>query len=233
MSLYSLASGQSDSLYRRLQTLAEFYPKSGPALLLALLLLPGHGNSADWIAVKESEGIRVFIREIPGSAIIMARGTVTIAAGPEAIASVLDDNRRHPEWIPYLKESRQLQALSDRERLEYNLFDAPWPASNRDFVFRVRATSGNGRRVRLYRMRSESSPLMPEREGVIRGVLHEGRFTLTRLPSGETEVELLFQADPKGWIPRWIVNLFQRVWPHKVLRGLRAQVLSEISARNQ
>lgn len=236
MSLYLSGSEQSNSLYRRLQTLTEFYPKDGVdralkislsslALLLLLALLPGH-SSADWVAVKDSEGIIIYTQEVPGNAIIMARGLVIIDAGPEAILRVLDNNREHPKWIPYLRESRQLQVISDTERLEYNLFDAPWPASNRDFVFRAKAIPSNHKDVLLYSMRSEPSPLMPEQENIVRGTLHESRFKLTRLPSGKTEVELLFQADPKGWIPNWIINIVQQAWPYKVLKGLRAQVLS-------
>ena len=223
-------------MYRRLPILAEFYPKCGAdralksslgSLVLGLLLalLPGH-SAADWVEVKDSEGIKIYTREVPGAAIIMAKGIVTIDASPEAILRVLDNNSEHPKWIPYLQESRQLQAISDTQRLEYNLFDAPWPASHRDFVFRVHAIPGNDKNILLYSMRSESSPLMPEQENIVRGTLHESRFKLTRLPSGETEVELLFQADPKGWIPNWITNIVQRAWPYKVLEGLREQVLS-------
>jgi len=194
-------------------------------LLLLLTLLPGY-SAADWVQVKDKEGIQIYTQEASGSPIIMAKGIVMIEASPKAILKVLDNNSDHPKWVPYLQESRQLQADSDMERLEYNLFNAPWPASNRDFVFRVKAMTGGDEKTLLYSMSSELTPLMPEQEGVVRGTLHASTFRLTRLESGKTEVELLFQADPRGWIPNWIINIVQRAWPYKVLKGLRMQVLS-------
>ncbi len=193
--------------------------------LILLAILPGYAV-ADWVQVKESEGIKIYTQEHPGSPIIMAKGVIIIDAKPEVILKILDDNSNHPKWIPYLRESRQLQVISDTERLEYNLFDAPWPASNRDFVFRVKAIPSNQKNVLLYRMKAESSPLMPEQKNIVRGILHESTFKLTQLTAEKTKVELLFQVDPKGWAPIWVINIVQRVWPYKVLKGLRRQTLS-------
>jgi len=196
-----------------------------PTLLLLLILLPAY-CSADWVQIKDKEGIQIYTRDVVGSPIVMAKGIITIDAQPETILKILDNNANHPNWIPYLQTSRRLQVISDTERLEYNLFDAPWPASNRDFVFRVKAIPGRHKNSLLFSMKSEPSPLMPEQQGIVRGMLYESTFRLTPLKSGKTEVELLFQADPRGWIPNWITNIAQRAWPYKVLKELRTQTLS-------
>ncbi|MFC1602076.1 START domain-containing protein [Pseudomonadota bacterium] len=198
----------------------------GYSTLLFLILLPDY-CTADWIPVKEKEGIQIYTRKVTGTPPVMAKGIVIINAKPAAILAVLDNNSNHPKWIPYLQASRKLQTVSDTERLEYNLFDAPWPASNRDFVFRVKAIPSNRKDILIYSMKSEFSPLMPEQKNIVRGTLHESTFKLTQLGTDKTKVELLFQADPRGWIPNWIVNIVQRAWPYKVLKGLRAQTLSD------
>lgn len=195
-------------------------------LLLLLLAAPLISDATeDWEEVKNQDGIRIYTRQATDSPIVMAKGIVVIDATPEAIMQVLDDNASHPMWIPYLKVSRQLQAVADKERLEYNLFDAPWPASNRDFVFRVIAVPGKDGHSTTFSMQSEDSPLMPEQDGIVRGLLLESRFEITAMASAKTRVELLFQADPRGWIPVWVVNIMQRAWPHKVLKGLRARAI--------
>jgi len=197
----------------------------GYSALLLLTLLPDD-SAADWVQLKDQEGIRIYTQKVTGSSIVMAKGIVIIDAKPEIILATLDDNSSHPKWVPYLQKSQKLQTVSDTERLEYNLFDAPWPASNRDFVFRVKAVPSNSKNIMTYRMKSELNPLMPEQKGIVRGILHESTFKLSRLEQNKTEVELLFQADPRGWVPNWIVNIVQRAWPYKVLKGLRTQVLS-------
>ncbi len=194
-------------------------------LLLLLTLLPGY-CTADWVQASDKEGIQIYTRKIAGSPIVMAKGIITIDAKPATILKILDNNANHPKWIPFLQESRQLQLISNTERLEYNLFDAPWPASNRDFVFRVKAIPSRHNKSLIFSIKSEPSPLMPKQQGIVRGILHESTFRLTPLKSGKTEVELLFQADPRGWIPNWITNIVQRAWPYKVLKGLRTQTLS-------
>lgn len=188
-----------------------------------LLLTPLFSVADSWELVKNQDGIRIYTKQVADSPIIMAKGIVIIDAAPEAIAQVLDDNTNHPKWIPYLKTSRQLQFISDKERLEYNLFDAPWPASNRDFVFRVTSVPGKQKHSTIFSMKSESAPLMPEQEGIVRGLLLESRFELTAMAPGKSQVTLLFQTDPRGWIPAWIVNIMQQAWPYKVLKGLRTQ----------
>lgn len=71
-------------------------------------------------------------------------------------------------------------------------------------------------------MISEASALMPEQNGMVRAQLIESYYTLTSLGKKKTKVELSFHADPKGWIPTWIINIFQRVLPYMILKNLKA-----------
>jgi len=199
---------------------------SGRLALLPLLILLSDYCSADWILVKDKEGIQIYTQKTAEPPFAMAKGVITIEAEPKAILKILDNNSNHPKWVPYLQESRKLQTTSNTERLEYNLFNAPWPASNRDFVFRAKAIPSNRKNTLTYSMKSEPSPLMPEQKDIVRGILHESTFKLTQLESDKTRVELLFQADPQGWIPNWIINIVQRAWPYKVLKHLRTETLS-------
>jgi len=194
-------------------------------MVLLLACLPTLATT-DWEEVKNKEGIRVFTKETADSPILIAKGICIIEAGTEAVLTVLDDNSSHPRWVPFLLESKRLQALSRTERLEYNLFRAPWPASNRDFVYRAKATPDQDNKVIIFSMRSESTPLMPEQEGAVRGLLLESTFTLTALSPTQTQVELRFHADPNGWIPNWITNIIQRTWPYFVLQGLQSEVMN-------
>jgi len=181
--------------------------------------------TVDWEEVKNQDGIRVYTRETTDSPILMARGICVIEASAEAVLAVLDDNSSHPRWVPFLMESQRLKAFSRTERLEYNRFEAPWPASNRDFVYRAKATPDKGNRVIVFSMKSEQSALKPEQEDTVRGTLLESTFTLTALSPTQTQVELRFHADPNGWIPNWITNIIQRTWPYFVLQGLQSEVM--------
>ncbi|MCW8830584.1 MAG: START domain-containing protein, partial [Gammaproteobacteria bacterium] len=119
-------------------------------------------------------------------------------------------------------ESRVLKNFSDTEKLEYSLFAAPWPASDRDFVYRKKLLHKDDEKI-IFVMKVEESELMPEQDGVVRAEMIESLYTLTSITDKQTNVELIFYADPKGWLPDWVINKIQQVLPYRMLRGLKAR----------
>ena len=176
----------------------------------------------DWQKIKDEDGILVYSAAVNGSDIIKVKTEVVIDAPLARIRQILDDAPQRHQWIPYLDHSKVLQPISDTQRLEYSLFDAPWPASNRDFVYRIRLQHRQNDQL-VFRMKSEQSPLMPEQAGIVRAELIESVYTLTRLQPQRTRVELVFHADLKGWLPVWIINIVQRALPFRMLKNLRTR----------
>jgi hypothetical protein len=37
----------------------------------------------------------------------------------------------------------------------------------------------------------------------------------------KTYIDVRVNGDPRGFIPKWIVNLFQKKWPKNTLEGIR------------
>jgi len=73
-------------------------------------------------------------------------------------------------------------------------------------------------------MASVESVLMPIDENNIRADLFETIYTLTAIDKETTAVMLTFHADPKGWVPNWIVNIIQRKFPFRILKNLNARL---------
>jgi hypothetical protein len=58
----------------------------------------------------------------------------------------------------------------------------------------------------------------------VRGEILSGLFQATSLePDKRTELTVEVQIDPKGAIPSWIVNFFQKSWPLHTFEAIRAQ----------
>ena len=176
-----------------------------------------------WQKIKNRHGVIVYSHEVNDSDIIKVKAEVLINAGMEKVKSVLDDVANRKDWVPYLVESRVLKKYSDNEKLEYSLFDAPSPASDRDFVYYRQLLHKDATKI-VFTMNVRESELMPEQDGVVRADLIESKYTLTALSNKQTKVELIFHADPKGLIPDWIVNIVQRVLPFRMLRNLKMVV---------
>ena len=175
---------------------------------------------SDWQKIKGEDGILVYSAAVSDSDIIKVRTEVIIDAPLARIRRILDDAPRRTRWVPYLDHSRVLHAYTDNERLEYSRFTAPWPASDRDFIYRIRLQHQQNDQL-VFHMRSEQNARMPEQDGIVRAELIESTYTLTRLQTQQTRVELVFHADLKGWLPVWIINIVQRALPFLMLKNLR------------
>jgi hypothetical protein len=72
---------------------------------------------------------------------------------------------------------------------------------------------------------SVEDALAPEDRCCVRGVVHRNRVTMVAAQGGKaTQIDAEAHVDPKGSIPGWIVNIVQKTFPHKSIRGLLKQV---------
>ncbi|MFK8861925.1 START domain-containing protein, partial [Escherichia coli] len=86
--------------------------------------------------------------------------------------------------------------------IQYSSFDLPFPASDRDFVFRNDFTVDEKIRGVVIDVKSVNDKRSPEREGIVRGEIVRGRYIL--IPLGDkTLFQAEYLADPKGSIPVW------------------------------
>ncbi len=181
----------------------------------------------NWKLIKDENNIQVYVFETDYSDIVKAKTRTIIKAPIIKVKEVLDDIDRRHEWIPFLRISKALSEYKNNRRIEFSHFSAPWPASDRDFVYQIELITESDKQL-VYKMKSVDSELMPENRARIRADLYESIYTLTVVDKNTTKVELVFHADPKGWLPNWIINIIQRVLPYKILRNLKRRLSSEI-----
>ena len=178
--------------------------------------------SSDWEKIGDQEGIALFRREFPESSILAVRGDAVISAPISKVASILVDSRRASEWVVGLGHSQVLRQLSNEEFIRYDRIEPPFPVQDRDFLSKVKVSvSEDGTSLTLICQSIEDSQVPAT--AAIRAVLIRGIFQLSKTQSGDTLVRAEVLSDPKGSLPVWAVNLFQRKMPIQLFRGLRAQ----------
>jgi hypothetical protein len=177
-----------------------------------------------WEKLGDSDGIIAYRREVPGSPLIAVKGEGIVNASIIRVASVLVDTTRATEWIDRLVESRVVREVSETETVHYDHIGTPLVMKDRDFVTRAKLEFDNvGKKVTV-NMRSTTDPLAPPTD-FVRGEIMQSYFVLTSIEHGtKTHVSVEVHADPKGSIAKWIVNMFQKSWPHNTISRLRAQV---------
>jgi len=179
-------------------------------------------SSIEWEEINGQENVKVYSTEVPGSDILKIKTQTIIKVPIAKIQFILDNVGHRKNWIPYLQESSIIEIKSSTEKIEYSLFSAPWPATDRDFVYKLTLISSDESNI-TYTMTSVQHPDKPVTDDLIRAELMESTYILTALSPEITQVELIFHADPKGWLPDWIINIIQRILPYLILKNLRNQ----------
>lgn len=194
---------------------------------LGLLCAPTSASDGEdgWVEVGRTDGITVLRKEIPGDPVFAYRGKGTLKAPLGKIISVSRDVKRQPEWINRLEEARVVREITPMHRILYMKVNTPWPVSDRDFVVESKLTVDREKRVATLEVRSVEEPSLPVDDCCVRGQMHRNHIVLTGSADGlTTDVDAEAHVDPKGSIPKWMVNAIQKTFPQKSLKGLLRQV---------
>jgi hypothetical protein len=178
-----------------------------------------------WNLISSADGVTTWSQDIPNSQIVAFKGETIMDAPLPKVAAVLDDTTRQLEWVANAMEAKDLATYNRFERLIYNCTRTPWPLMNRDFVFKTAIELDRASQTMTVRMKSVADPQHPPREDRVRGWMNNSLYVLTAIDGGKkTRISVEIHADPRGDVPKWAVNLFQKGWPRQTLEGIRRQV---------
>jgi len=140
------------------------------------------------------------------------------------VLAVLSDQPRFPEWMERCAEARILAHPNELEYVTYSLTDAPWPVSDRDAVYRVRATVTPSQKLVMVRFQAVKDQRVPPRKGVVRLDTLQGYYGLKVLGPRRTQLDYELDADPGGWVPKWIGKITAKRAVINTIRALRKHV---------
>lgn len=187
-----------------------------------------HAEARDWAkdgweAVSDTDGIKVFRKSFPGTDMKGVAGETTVNASIGKILWIMVDHPHKPEWINRFMAAHTVEDIPPSSNIQYSAFDLPFPASDRDFIFRNDFTVDEKLGAVVIDVKSVVDKREAEKDGFVRGEIIRGRYVL--IPDGDkTIMQAEYQADPKGSIPVWLVNFFQKEWPYKTLDAMRNQL---------
>ena len=176
-----------------------------------------------WEHVTTDDGIVVHSREIPGRGFPTFRGVGMINANIYQVLGVLRDVKRHKEWMDSSIASYMIEKFDELNYVVYGRTDAPWPVSDRDAVFRSRATVDLKKQrvtVRFWAVRSKRK--LPV-TGVVRMTKLRGYFRFQALSENKTRLVYVVDADPVGSLHKWIARLATKKLPLNTIKNLRKQ----------
>lgn len=181
-------------------------------------------TDGNWEKLRSEDGIDVSRKEIAGSPFVAFRGEGDVDAPILAVGSVLVDVPHEKDWIDSVVEAKILKEVSETEYIMYSHLGTPPGMSDRDFVTDVMLKldpAHKGLSVTMRSVNDESGPTTK----YVRAELQNSVFSLTSIDGGKkTHVVAEIHCDPKGSIPAFIVNAFQKNWGYNTIASLRKQV---------
>ena len=202
--------------------------KKGNAIFAKFLFLFIWGGSfslgwaTNWVKINEEDGVVVFEKDVKGSSLVAFKGVTTFDEPMEKILWVLKDDANKKDWIEMYLKGYTLEKRGPFERVIYQAVDSPWPVNDRDMVYVSKAYRKGVNEIQIS-MESIDHPDSPPTVGV-RMLLNFSNYNFKKLENGKTQVTLEIHSDPKGWIPKWIVNMVQRTYPIKLFKALKKQL---------
>ncbi len=180
-----------------------------------------------WRQTSDTDGIRLYSSEVPGTKIMALKGDGLIEAPMAKVANVIVDTTRGTEWIDSLVESKVLRNLGPFEFTEYDHMGIPFPfdqfISDRDFVSHVAVETDSLHQHVTVKYTPLIDPLAPVKKNYKRGVM-TCTFSMYEICPDETYMEAEIHCDPKGGLAAWLVNWFQGGWPETTFESLRREV---------
>lgn len=178
-----------------------------------------------WEIINQDDDILIYTKKLADSPLIAVKAVSTLNADMLKVVNIINDNKKFSGWVPRLLTAYTLEKNSTNEWIEYVLLDAPWPLKNREFVLKKTMTTGSDNDYTKIKFHSVDTTLITPDEENVRAIIYDGSFTITSINDNKSRIDIIAHADLKGFIPDFIKNYLQKVWPLYTLRRLKKQVI--------
>jgi hypothetical protein len=201
-------------------------------MLSALTLVSSHTLADTQPQGKLSidrDGIKVWTFKQSGNPIMNFRATTVLESTLSGAVALVMDTDHFAEWAPYTGKGLILDRNDPAGTFTLRMdLDFPFPLSNRDVVLTSHLSQAADGVVTIKNM-SVEDPRAPVRPHFVRVEHYEGLWQfkpLGKSSSGKQLIEVTVSgfADPNGFLPLGIVNLFVQQQPFEMLRNMHNYV---------
>lgn len=182
------------------------------------------GDGYTWKLLKEKEGISVFVSKTPGSKFNTYKASGIIDKPWEVIFEVLLDVPNYPHWMPGCRKAGIVKMLDERlvkgHFVIYLVWDALWPARNRDLVVTVNSIHDWENDHVVVELNETDKYPVPREKGLVRVEDFYARFDFKYIDRTHTYVEFINLVNPGGVVPPAIADFQTVTVPYKTIHEL-------------
>jgi len=191
--------------------------------VLAFLLLLGlsfaAGAQYNWKLSKDKGGIKVYESAVKNSDFKKIKVECDLEGDYDRFISVMNDVSHYKNWIYQAKTTYLLKRISPFEFYYYEETFLPWPMSNRDAVLHLKIDRDSLGRFVSVTITSEPN-YIPAKNGLVRVPHLLINWTAAQNFADTLHHVYIFEIDPGGSIPAWLVNMFADKGPYETFKQL-------------
>lgn len=117
---------------------------------------------------------------------------------------LITDISNFKNWMPSTLDSKVLEKISDTEYYGYTVTDAPWPASNRDLVFKMVVKRHSSK---SYTITLQGEPeYYPIQSGKVRVYEYKSVWKIDLKDDKLIEVDYIASFNPGTSYPNWLIK---------------------------
>ena len=208
--------------------------------MLCLLLAFGSTSTladaaGEWKLERDKHNVKVFTRDVEGSAFKAFRGETVINAELNRALALMDDTGACVEWMHTCKSPVLIDKLTPLERFTYMVNDLPWPVTDRALLLRATISQRMSDRVVTVSLETvapdslseEQRGRLPAEKGVVLIEKAQGFFRFTPIDEQHTQVEYQMHTEPGGALSASLVNSMLVDTPFHTLKSMQSVVLAE------
>lgn len=198
--------------------------------LTMLVVLADPAASSPWELAAQTDGITVYARQRPGSAIREVKAQAVFDAPPEQAWKIIRDYERYPQTMPYIQTSKVTATEGEgKVTYVYTVIAAPLVA-RRDYTVKIVDESewkdGKGFYKSTWTLADDQGP-SPQKD-IVRLKVNDGYWKLDPVLDGKkTFATYYIYTDPGGSVPNWVANTANGQAVPDVIRAVRKELVKK------
>lgn len=137
------------------------------------------------------------------------------------LINILNNIPHHTDWVYNNKIAYTIKNITPYDYYYYAETSMPWPISNRDAVMHIQIKMDSLKRFLMVNGSGEPN-YIPQKRGIVRVPRSVVNWYVTISTSNTITIRYIFDADPGGSLPAWLVNLFIDKAPYEGFKKLAA-----------
>jgi hypothetical protein len=185
-----------------------------------ILFLPQLNAAGGWTRIKDSDGIKVYQRPVPGTDLMEYMGVTTIDAKIEVIGEILRDVPSFNSWLSDCHSARVAKKYNRNTLVIYIVLKPPL-IEVRDIVLKDSAVYDWDNAKALVSFTTTKEVNIPTEKGRVRITTMTGIFDLEFYGRNKTKFIYKLKVDPAGTIPKKLAYAVMKNYPYDTLKGLK------------